>query len=243
MLARKLQEIMLVEARVVPVRVDLVPTLWLCANSCSVADRPAASAGRSRCLSGGRAGRHRPAGGQWAHRCRLYPRTGHFGGEPAWHDVLKLSLICSPLDDSLERFSGCVSIPEATERAHLAATKACSQELAATGADLGADNSTESAADFVDLRKVLGIAVWNVYGTSCGSYLAQTLIRNGANLMEAQLREVPEQARLQPWMCRQIDRPFCDLRLRARGLGHQLHSGPRPCFATHSLSLTTMGCY
>jgi pimeloyl-ACP methyl ester carboxylesterase len=67
---------------------------------------------------------------------------------------------------------------EATERAHLAATKVCHQELAATGADLSAYNSTESAADFADLRKVLGFAAWNVYGTSYGSYLAQTLMRD-----------------------------------------------------------------
>ena len=36
----------------------------------------------------------------------------------------------------------------------------------------------ESAADFADLRKVLGIEVWNVYATSYGSYVAQTLMRD-----------------------------------------------------------------
>ena len=60
----------------------------------------------------------------------------------------------------------------------MAATEACHRELAATGADLSAYNSTESAADFADLRKVLGYAAWNVYGTSYGSYLAQTLMRD-----------------------------------------------------------------
>ena len=63
-------------------------------------------------------------------------------------------------------------------RAHLAATEACHRDLAATGADLSAYNSTESAADFADLRKVLGFDVWNVYGTSYGSYVAQTLMRD-----------------------------------------------------------------
>jgi pimeloyl-ACP methyl ester carboxylesterase len=67
---------------------------------------------------------------------------------------------------------------EATMRAHLAATEACHRDLAATGADLSAYNSTESAADFADLRKVLGFDVWNVYGTSYGSYLAQTLMHD-----------------------------------------------------------------
>ena len=60
----------------------------------------------------------------------------------------------------------------------MAATEVCHRELAATGADLSAYNSTESAADFADLRKVLGFDVWNVYGTSYGSYLAQTLMRD-----------------------------------------------------------------
>jgi pimeloyl-ACP methyl ester carboxylesterase len=60
----------------------------------------------------------------------------------------------------------------------LAATEACHRDLAATGADLSAYNSSESAADFADLRKVLGYAAWNVYGTSYGSYLAQTLMRD-----------------------------------------------------------------
>jgi pimeloyl-ACP methyl ester carboxylesterase len=63
-------------------------------------------------------------------------------------------------------------------RSHLAATEACQRDLAATGADLSAYNSTESAADFADLRKVLGIDVWNVYATSYGSYVAQTLMRD-----------------------------------------------------------------
>ena len=45
-------------------------------------------AARSRCLSGRRAGRHRPAGGQRAHRRRFHPRPGHLCGEPARHHVL-----------------------------------------------------------------------------------------------------------------------------------------------------------
>jgi hypothetical protein len=45
---------------------------------------------------------------------------------------------------------------EATVRAHLVATEACHRKLIATGADLSAYNSTESAADVADLRKVLG---------------------------------------------------------------------------------------
>jgi pimeloyl-ACP methyl ester carboxylesterase len=88
------------------------------------------------------------------------------------------ALTCAPIDDFNRELLGMRFYSEATERAHLAATEACHRELAATGADLNAYNSTESAADFADLRKVLGIAAWNVYGNSYGSYLAQTLMRD-----------------------------------------------------------------
>lgn len=88
------------------------------------------------------------------------------------------ALTCAPIDDFNRALLGMRFYSEATERAHLAATEVCHRELAATGADLTAYNSTESAADFADLRKALGIAVWNVYGASYGSYLAQTLVRD-----------------------------------------------------------------
>jgi pimeloyl-ACP methyl ester carboxylesterase len=88
------------------------------------------------------------------------------------------ALTCPHLDDFFRELLGMRFYSAATERAHLAATDACHRELTATGADLSAYNSTQSAADFVDLRRVLGIAAWNVYGASYGSYLAQTLIRD-----------------------------------------------------------------
>src|SRR5258708_1624752 len=86
------------------------------------------------------------------------------------------ALTCAPVDDFARRLLGLRFYSEATKRAHLAATEACHRELAATGADLSAYNSTESAADFADLRKVLGFTTWNVYGTSYASYLAHTPI-------------------------------------------------------------------
>jgi pimeloyl-ACP methyl ester carboxylesterase len=88
------------------------------------------------------------------------------------------ALTCAASDDFARELLGLRFYSEAAKRANLAATEACHRELAATGAGLSAYNSTESAADFADLRKVLGIASWNVYGTSYGSYLAQTLMRD-----------------------------------------------------------------
>jgi pimeloyl-ACP methyl ester carboxylesterase len=100
----------------------------------------------------------------------LMTQRGTWLSEPA--------LTCASIDDFDREHLGLRFYSEATKRAHLAATEACHRELAATGADLSAYNSTESAADFADLRTVLGYAVWNVYGTSYGSYLAQTVMRD-----------------------------------------------------------------
>ena len=100
----------------------------------------------------------------------LMAQRGTWLSEPA--------LTCASIDDFNRELLGLRFYSEATKRAHLAATEACHRELAATGADLSAYNSTESAADFADLRTVLGYAAWNVYGLSYGSYLAQTLMRD-----------------------------------------------------------------
>jgi len=88
------------------------------------------------------------------------------------------ALTCASIDEFNRKLLDLRFYSEATKRTHLAATEACHRELAATGADLSAYNSTENAADFADLRRALGFATWNVYGTSYGSYLAQTLMRD-----------------------------------------------------------------
>jgi pimeloyl-ACP methyl ester carboxylesterase len=88
------------------------------------------------------------------------------------------ALTCAAADTFARELLGLRFYSDATERAHLAATATCHREFAATGADLSAYNSTESAADFADLRQVLGIGAWNVFATSYGSYLAQTLMRD-----------------------------------------------------------------
>jgi pimeloyl-ACP methyl ester carboxylesterase len=64
-----------------------------------------------------------------------------------------------------------------TGRLHAAAARACYLRWTATGRDLSAYNTTENAADFADLRTALGITDWNVFGTSYGTNLALTLIR------------------------------------------------------------------
>jgi pimeloyl-ACP methyl ester carboxylesterase len=60
---------------------------------------------------------------------------------------------------------------------NVAAVRACYQRQVAAGSDLGAYNTTENAADVADLRVALGIRRWNVFGTSYGTNLAMTLMR------------------------------------------------------------------
>jgi pimeloyl-ACP methyl ester carboxylesterase len=67
---------------------------------------------------------------------------------------------------------------ESTTAADAAAIKQCRDQLAATGVDLAAYNTTENAADIADLKVALGIDSWNVYGVSYGSNLALTVLRN-----------------------------------------------------------------
>ncbi len=58
------------------------------------------------------------------------------------------------------------------------ALQACRDRLKAAGANLAAYNSAASAADLADLRRALGIKEWNLYGTSYGTRLALTVLRD-----------------------------------------------------------------
>ena len=60
----------------------------------------------------------------------------------------------------------------------LEGVKACRIRLAATGIDLAAYNSQESAADIEDLRRVLGIDSINLVSISYGGGLMLTVVRN-----------------------------------------------------------------
>lgn len=88
------------------------------------------------------------------------------------------ALTCASTNEFARELLGLRFYSASTERAHLAATETCRRALLANGADLAAYNSSESATDLADLRKVLGIAQWNVYANSYGTYMAQTLMRD-----------------------------------------------------------------
>ena len=58
--------------------------------------------------------------------------------------------------------------------------KACKTRLEATGVDLNAYRSVQSAMDFIALRKALDIPQWNLYGISYGTRLATTIMRESS---------------------------------------------------------------
>ena len=70
-----------------------------------------------------------------------------------------------------------LSAAESDQRS-IAAFLACHDRLVKAGDNLAAYNTAESAADFDDLRQVLGYSQWNLYGTSYGTRLALEILRD-----------------------------------------------------------------
>ena len=99
----------------------------------------------------------------------LMDQRGTLYSEPA--------LTCPEVDHFFVRGLGLALDDPSTGRLHAAAARACYRRWAATGRNLSAYNTTENAADFADLRVALGITEWNVFGTSYGTNLALTLMR------------------------------------------------------------------
>jgi pimeloyl-ACP methyl ester carboxylesterase len=89
----------------------------------------------------------------------------------------KPSLLCPEIDAFDAKAVSLVYDAPSTGVQHVAATKACHDRLVAQGIDLGAYNTLENIEDFVDLRKVLGVPKWSLFGTSYGTYLALVLMR------------------------------------------------------------------
>ena len=87
-------------------------------------------------------------------------------------------LNCPELDRFYARQVSLLYGAPSTGQEQAAAAKACRDRLAAEGIDLSGYNTTENAADFADLRHVLGIETWNVYGYSYGTDLALSYLRD-----------------------------------------------------------------
>jgi pimeloyl-ACP methyl ester carboxylesterase len=87
------------------------------------------------------------------------------------------ALMCPEIDHFHTQLAALPYDAAATGQLAVEAVRACRARLAAAGIELSAYNTTESAADFADLRAALNIAVWNVYGVSYGTDLALTYMR------------------------------------------------------------------
>lgn len=87
-------------------------------------------------------------------------------------------LNCPEIDRFYARQVSLVYDAPSTGKAQAAAAAACRRRLVNNGVNLSAYNTTENAQDFVDLRRVLGIRQWNVYGYSYGTDLALSLMRD-----------------------------------------------------------------
>ncbi|WP_259311850.1 alpha/beta hydrolase [Capillimicrobium parvum] len=88
------------------------------------------------------------------------------------------SLTCPVIDRWNSRVVGLPYDARSTGRKQTAATRACRASVVAKGADPGSYNTTESTADFADLRVALGIPEWNVIGASYGTDLALSYMRD-----------------------------------------------------------------
>jgi pimeloyl-ACP methyl ester carboxylesterase len=88
------------------------------------------------------------------------------------------TLNCPSIDRFYARQVGLVYDDVSTGKIQAEAARKCHDELVARGIDLSAYNTTENAADFADLRRVLEIEEWNVYGYSYGSDLALSYLRD-----------------------------------------------------------------
>lgn len=95
----------------------------------------------------------------------------------------------------------CPEVGEAFKRAYrenlskdsleLIAVKQCRQRLAAQGIDLSAYNTTESAADINDLRKVLKLDSLTLFGISYSGGLMLTVARNHPEAVKALVLKSP----------------------------------------------------
>ncbi|TFE52907.1 alpha/beta fold hydrolase [Streptomyces sp. ICN441] len=96
-------------------------------------------------------------------------QRGTYSADPA--------LTCPTIDEFGAGAVGLDFDAPSTGRLHVEATRTCREQLAARGAELGAYNDIESAADYADLRRALDIPQWNVFGISYGTHLALNYMR------------------------------------------------------------------
>jgi pimeloyl-ACP methyl ester carboxylesterase len=79
------------------------------------------------------------------------------------------SLDCPEVDAEHENSFLLGLAVQADEANELDAARACFHRLTRSDIDLGGYNNAESAQDIIDLRRLLGVKSWNLYGLSCST--------------------------------------------------------------------------
>lgn len=90
----------------------------------------------------------------------------------------KPDLYCPELDHFYARQVSMVFDAPSTGAKQAAVARTCRDRLVKRGTEPAAYNTTENTTDFAELREVLGIGEWDVYGYSYGSDLALSYMRN-----------------------------------------------------------------
>jgi pimeloyl-ACP methyl ester carboxylesterase len=83
------------------------------------------------------------------------------------------------------------SVDISDESRAAAAARACVANLRAAGIDPAAFSTAANVADAIDLRRSLGYRVWDIYGVSYGSRLAQELMRRDTAGIRAVILDRP----------------------------------------------------
>jgi pimeloyl-ACP methyl ester carboxylesterase/LmbE family N-acetylglucosaminyl deacetylase len=117
--------------------------------------------------------------------------------------------LCDGLQDSLLSFSLRDTASAHVKNYELSLYDNCRNELIKQEVDLSTFNSFQLAADAEEIRKVLGINTWNVYGVSYGTTIAFELLRSFPKHIKAAVIDSPFPPNA-PWsdFIRPIDTAF-----------------------------------
>lgn len=81
---------------------------------------------------------------------------------------------------------------KADEAKELEAARACFRRLIGSGIDLAGYNNAELAQDMIDLRHLLGVASWNLYGLSYSTWIMMDVMRMDPSGVRSALLESVE---------------------------------------------------
>lgn len=113
--------------------------------------------------------------------------------------------LCPGTGDSLARLAAKNLSPAELQASKLALFKSCREQHAKEGIDIASFSSYQSAEDAENIRKVLELDQWNVYGVSHGTTVALNLLRNHESSIHSMILDSPFPPNA-PWL--DFVRPF-----------------------------------